>query len=381
MMGMGAPMMMPSGPPENPGSDKMCFEYLNTGKCSRFNRGDNCRFKHPRPGDPEAIEDAKKRGRDSDIGGVGGAGGAPPPAGMVMVQPPMMVMQPPIMDTPWRETVDPNTGAPYYYHIETKEVRWEKPAEMMGHFPPPPPVPGAPGGYSDGESSAKRARMDGFEGGLDLGGAIEFAKAAAAKAAGAPSAMFAPPGYGMAPGMPMMMGGPMMGGMGPMGGMGVPRGGPPPNPGSDKLCFQFLNTGKCDRFNRGENCRFRHPPADDPEAIADAKARGRDVVVPAAAAGGPSSGGDMMLFTSQQAAAMQPMMYAPPAAYGGGGGGGGGQPVTTEPPLNPDSDKLCFEFLNSGKCSRHQSGGNCRFKHPPADDPAAIEDRKRRQGN
>lgn len=297
---------------------------------------------------------------------------------MMMMQPPPMMMQQPAMETPWRETVDPNTGAPYYYHHETKEVRWERPAEMMGHFPPPPPVPGAAGGYGDGygydgESSAKRARMDGSE------------------AAGGPNAMFAPPGgYGMGPGMPMMMGGPMggpMGGMGnpmmggPMGGPmgGGPMGGPmvpPQNPGSDKLCFQFLNTGKCDRFNRGENCRFRHPPANDPDAIADAKARGRDEVVP-----GGGAGGDMMLFTSQQSAAMQPMMYAPPSNYGGGDGGmGGGKPVSGEPPLNPDSDKLCFEFLNSGKCSRHNSGGNCRFKHPPADDPAAIEDKKRRQG-
>jgi hypothetical protein len=36
----------------------------------------------------------------------------------------------------------------------------------------------------------------------------------------------------------------------------------------DKLCYDFLNKGECERVSRGNVCKFRHVPLDHPQAIA-----------------------------------------------------------------------------------------------------------------
>lgn len=47
-----------------------------------------------------------------------------------------------------------------------------------------------------------------------------------------------------------------------------------PAPGETRICFPFMNKGRCER---GNMCRFRHLTPDHPDAIADRQRTGRGV--------------------------------------------------------------------------------------------------------
>ena len=59
-----------------------------------------------------------------------------------------------------------------------------------------------------------------------------------------------------------------------------------------------------------------------------------------------------------------------PAQYGGYGSGGYGSSAS----LGPAEQRLCFPFMNTGRCERAEA---CRFRHLSPDHPDAVTDRAR----
>ena len=43
----------------------------------------------------------------------------------------------------------------------------------------------------------------------------------------------------------------------------------PDAPPTARLCYDYLNQGRCKRTEKGEVCRFRHLPADHIDAVVD----------------------------------------------------------------------------------------------------------------
>ena len=127
---------------------------------------------------------------------------------------------------------------------------------------------------------------------------------------------------------------------------------------NDPICFEFINSGVCGRLQRGENCRYRHLPADHPDVIAD---RVRSGKLPPSALGSLASA---TTTTAPTVGAMPPQVLAP------------GQTESDLPDPGP-SVSLCFDFVNSGVCTRVRSGQFCRYRHLPPSHPDVIADRIR----
>ena len=107
----------------------------------------------------------------------------------------------------------------------------------------------------------------------------------------------------------------------------APADGTPQDSSSARICFPFLNHGKCNH----ENCRFRHLPQDHPDAVADRMRTGAYDKIPTHA---------------------NPMVDQNQNAKGG------------EP-------RICYTFLNRGSCDRPE----CTFRHLLAGHPDAVADR------
>jgi len=107
-----------------------------------------------------------------------------------------------------------------------------------------------------------------------------------------------------------------------------------------RICFPFLNHGRCDR---GSACRFRHLPQDHPDAIAD---RVRTGHVGKLSGVLPPDKVEILAAQAQYAAA-----------------------------TNTSSGPICFGWLNTGQCAL---GDSCRFRHLSQDHPDAVADRMRR---
>jgi hypothetical protein len=72
--------------------------------------------------------------------------------------------------TRWREAADPSSGHLYYFHLDTHESRWDRPAEMG-------PAPYATGWFGRGSAAA-------FSGGGDSGGGGGAASSSPSSSAG-----------------------------------------------------------------------------------------------------------------------------------------------------------------------------------------------------
>ena len=99
------------------------------------------------------------------------------------------------------------------------------------------------------------------------------------------------------------------------------------------LCFGYLNTGRCDH---GEACKFRHVPADHPDAVADRMRRGEYNKIP---------------------------QHANPL-------------IDQNPNVQPGESRICFSFLNKGTCAHT----GCAFRHLLPGHPDACADRMSSSG-
>ena len=105
---------------------------------------------------------------------------------------------------------------------------------------------------------------------------------------------------------------------------------PPPAPAESRICFSFLNHGTCER---AESCRFRHLPADHPDAVADRIRTGQYAKIPQH---------------------VNPM-------------------VEQNPRCPPGERRICYNFLNRGSCDKP----DCGFRHLLPGHPDAIADKMR----
>jgi len=86
-------------------------------------------------------------------------------------------------------------------------------------------------------------------------------------------------------------------------------------PGETRICFPFLNKGRCDR---GMACKFRHLAPDHPDAIADRQRSGK--LAPQAAQPAAAAPVDSSLDSAVQAAVAAAASLAGQASYAGGHG-------------------------------------------------------------
>ena len=96
---------------------------------------------------------------------------------------------------------------------------------------------------------------------------------------------------------------------------------------SSRICFPFLNHGRCNH----ENCRFRHLAQDHPDAIADRMRTGAYDKIP---------------------------QHANPM-------------IEQNPNCKPGEPRICYTFLNRGSCDRPE----CSFRHLLPGHPDAVADR------
>lgn len=96
---------------------------------------------------------------------------------------------------------------------------------------------------------------------------------------------------------------------------------------SSRICFPFLNHGRCSH----ENCRFRHLPQDHPDAVADRMRTGAYDKIPAH---------------------VNPM-------------------IDQNPNAKPNELRICYTFLNRQACDRPE----CTFRHLLPGHPDAVADR------
>lgn len=116
-----------------------------------------------------------------------------------------------------------------------------------------------------------------------------------------------------------------------------------------RICFPFLNRGVC---SFGAGCRFRHLAPDHPDAIADRVRTGHIFKI-------------ANLADEKVQAQLQEQLSAKssPSAQ------------ALAPPTASSSDaRICFPFLNHGRCDREST---CRFRHLAPDHPDAVADRMR----
>jgi len=262
-------------PDENPnvapGETRICFPYLNQGKCEK----PGCTFRHLPPTHPEAIADRARNGRGPAPGpsafGAGLGVGMGVGMGAGMMQPPMQppLMQPPPMQPPMQPPPMAAMGYPGYGMAQ----EWGGGATSIM---PAPSGDGAPPAVAPADMMQQQQQQ--------MMMMQQFGQPAMDPAAMASWRMWqqyygahmggAGMGAGMAPPMPMGHGPAMGAGMAPIGSamgggmpmpmMGGARGGAA---GSEsRICFPFLNKGAC---ARGDQCKFRHLSQDHPDAIAD----------------------------------------------------------------------------------------------------------------
>jgi len=165
-----------------------------------------------------------------------------------------------------------------------------------------------------------------------------------------------------------------------------------------KICFDFLNRGQCSRTQSGKVCSYRHLPPNHPEAIADRIKSGKPV-------GGAASNGFMGGSSNMIGGVISPMglgnmmmagpssnmmggMISDPMGFGNAmaagssmgtfpmGGIGISDPLQLNPNAAPDA-KICFNFLNRGRCARQDEGKICSFRHLHPSHPEAIADKIR----
>ena len=115
-----------------------------------------------------------------------------------------------------------------------------------------------------------------------------------------------------------------------------------------RICFPFLNRGVC---SFGAGCRFRHLAPDHPDAIADRVRTGHIFKI-------------ANVQDEKEQAQLQELTAATsPSAQ------------ALAPPTAASHDaRICFPFLNHGRCDREAT---CRFRHLAPDHPDAVADRMR----
>ncbi|KAK8796807.1 hypothetical protein WA588_000933 [Blastocystis sp. NMH] len=185
-----------------------------------------------------------------------------------------------------------------------------------------------------------------------------------------------------------------------------------------RLCYDFLNTGKCKRDAAGEVCRFRHLPPDHIDAIVDKirngkmpvcliRQRGNQFLVADMPGYDPSLPGELNKFASLDAdlcldfnltgrcrneqmgrrcplrhlVDCHPERIALLYRYGR---------MTeyeacawmlypcSDKEVNPfgnPHEKLCYDYLNTHVCKRNQEGKICRFRHCLPTHADALKDR------
>lgn len=113
---------------------------------------------------------------------------------------------------------------------------------------------------------------------------------------------------------------------------------PNAQPGA-RLCFEYMNTGKCHRMIQGGNCRYRHLSPNHPDAIAD---RFKSHLL---------SDEEIVKYNLRPCEEFETNPFAPRDA------------------------PICFDFLNRGICGRTQEMKICRYRHLLPEHPEAIKDR------
>ena len=131
---------------------------------------------------------------------------------------------------------------------------------------------------------------------------------------------------------------------------------------SDPICFEFTNTGKCGRLNRGESCRYRHLPPTHPHVLADRVRLGKLPPTALELAVAAATGRALPPDAATVAGVVQVLLP--------------GQTEMDLPDPGP-SASLCFDYINNGSCSRLRAGQMCKYRHLPPTHPDVIADRVR----
>jgi len=293
--------------PEGKPSDPICFEFTNTGKCGRLNRGESCRYRHLPPTHPHVLADRVRLGKlpptALELAVAAATGRALPPdaasaAGVAQVLLPGQTE----MDLP-----DPGPSASLCFdYINNGSCSRLRAAQMCKyrHLPPTHPdviadrvrhgkltplqaqamlagSSSAAGGASNGFGAAPGTAPGGASNGL---GAASAAAGAAAAPGTAPSAAAAACSLAIPPAIPPSCwgGASMCAPTDPIAAAALmnmtARTQPslPADPGQGaSMCFDFINRGMCSRLQRGEQCKYRHLPPHHPDVIADKVKQGK----------------------------------------------------------------------------------------------------------
>lgn len=111
----------------------------------------------------------------------------------------------------------------------------------------------------------------------------------------------------------------------------------------ERLCYEFLQSGKCSRQMEGQKCRYRHLISTHPEAIAYRYSKG--------------------LLTEEEIVNYQ---LRPCEEH-------------ETNPFAPINAPLCKDFLNHKYCQRTRNMKICRYRHCLPQHPLAIKDKEQRK--
>lgn len=111
----------------------------------------------------------------------------------------------------------------------------------------------------------------------------------------------------------------------------------------ERLCYEFLQSGKCSRQMEGQKCRYRHLIPTHPEAIAYRYSKG--------------------LLTEEEIMNYQ---LRPCEEH-------------ETNPFAPINAPLCKDFLNHKYCERTRNMKICRYRHCLPQHPLAIKDKEQRK--
>ncbi|KAG8470396.1 hypothetical protein KFE25_008817 [Diacronema lutheri] len=201
-------------------SDPLCFEFINSGVCSRLQRGESCRYRHLPPDHPDVLADRARTGKQP-------------------LPPPMI----------------PSAAL----------------GIAAGLLPPPPPPPPSllaaalPAVAPPLAVGALAPALD--PAAIAAAAAQAQAQLAAQAAAQAQAQAAAQLTVGALGGVPLLFPGSVVPPQLP----GVPADPGPHHP----LCLDFINSGVCARLQRGESCRYRHLPPNHPDVVSDKVRQGK----------------------------------------------------------------------------------------------------------
>ncbi|KAL1507987.1 hypothetical protein AB1Y20_007589 [Prymnesium parvum] len=259
----------PSPYTQGSSTDPICFEYTNSGTCSRLARGEICRYRHLEANHPDVIRDKVRQGKlpPSSLS----LAGEQPSTLQAVLSNPLAALAPGALAA-MAPFDDPGPTASLCFDFVNNGTC---PRVAAGerckyrHLPPHHPDVIA--------DKIKQGKLN------------PLSAASLIASAGSPAAL--------AQVLAAQQHAPLPQVNDPAAVAAAAAAIPDPGPGF-QLCFDFVNRGACSRLQRGEICRYRHLPPSHPDVIADKIKQGKapGVLLPASLSAGaalalPDSGG------------------------------------------------------------------------------------------